>query len=353
MTDRSTAKSRPDVLKVFTMLVIILYGIHQAQSVVVLFVVSAFIAAIGRVPVLWMERKKVPTIVAVMAVIVVVIVLLASIGVVVGISLNNFSESLPFYRSRAEEMLLAFKTMMARKGIAVSDAVLLEYVDTDALVTFASSLFTTVGSLLSNVFLILFSVMFILLESSGFPAKIRRASNDPTVSFERISGFANDIKRYMVVKMFINLVAGTLIFLWLSLLGVDFPFLWGCTAFLLLFIPSIGSVIAAVPAVLLALVQFGVGTAALTALGYFAVGTLIGNIIEPKIMGKKFGMSTLVVFLSLIVWGNLLGIVGALLCVPLTMSVKLACEMNADTEWIAVLLGPEPSNDTPRSRTRN
>lgn len=328
-------------LKIATMLVIVLYGVNQAQSVLVLFIVSIFLAAIGRVPVLWMERKHIPTIVAVLFVIAALIVLLLSIGAVVGISLNNFSDALPFYRIRAQEMLLTFKSVMAGKGIHITDEILLRSVNTDALMNFASSLFTTVSSLLSSTFLILFSVMFILLEASSFPKKIRHINDDPKASFEQITGFVNDIKRYMVIKMLINLSASILIIIWLTVLGVDFPLLWGFMAFLLLFIPSIGSVIAAVPAILLALVQLGIGTAALTALGYFAIGTLVGNIIEPKVMGKKFGMSTLVVFLSLIIWGNLLGIVGALLCVPLTMSLKLACEMNEETRWIAVLLGPE------------
>jgi predicted PurR-regulated permease PerM len=339
-------------LSIATMIVILLYGVNQAQAVVVLFIASMFLAAIGRVPVLWMERHHVPTAVAALTVIVLLIVFLIGIGVVVGVSLNNFSESIPFYRTRAEHMLLAAKGALASKGITVTDEVLLGYVDTGALVNFASSLFTTLSSLLSSTFLILFTVLFILLEASGFPAKIRRIQHDPASSFERITGFVSDIKRYMAVKMLINLTASILIIAWLEIIGVDFPFLWGFMAFLLLFIPSIGSVIAAVPAIVLALIQLGPGAAALTALGYFAVGTLVGNIIEPKVMGKKFGMSTLVVFLSLIIWGNLLGIVGALLCVPLTMSVKLACEMNEGTKWIAVLLGPDISVNT-RQEKRN
>ena len=132
-----------------------------------------------------------------------------------------------------------------------------------------------------------------------------------------------------------------MITIWLTVLGVDFPVLWGFLAFLLHFIPSVGSVIAAVPAVVLALIQLGGGSAALTAAGYIVIGMTLGNVVEPRVMGHRFGMSPLVVFLSLIFWGNLLGIAGALLCVPLTMTLKLACEAREDTGWIAVLLGPE------------
>ena len=162
-------------------------------------------------------------------------------------------------------------------------------------------------------------------------------------AFPQFTGFVNDIKHYVVIKTLINLIAGVLTAIWLYILGVDFPVLWGFLAFLLHFIPSLGSIIAAVPAVLLALIQLGGGAAAFTAVGYLVIGTVLGNMIEPKIMGHKFGMSTLVVFVSLMFWGNLLGVVGALLCVPLTMTLKLACEASEDTRWIAVLLGPEIS----------
>jgi predicted PurR-regulated permease PerM len=166
---------------------------------------------------------------------------------------------------------------------------------------------------------------------------------DPKAALPEFTGFVHDIEHYVVVKTLINLAAGVLTAIWLFILGVDFPILWGFLAFLLHFIPSLGSIISAVPAVLLALVQLGGGAAAFTAAGYLVIGTVLGNVIEPRIMGRKFGMSTLVVFLSLLFWGNLLGVVGALLCVPLTMSLKLACESSEDTRWISVLLGPEIS----------
>ncbi len=353
MSTQHTADRGTHFITITAMVVIILYGIVQAQSVLVLFIVSLFLAAIGRIPVLWMVKRRVPQIAAILLVIAAMIIILLSIGGFVALSLNNLSDAMPFYRTRAEGLLQAFKAAMAAKGIIINDEILSSYADTNALLNLFSSMFTTVSSLLSSTLLILFTVMFILLEASGFSSKIRAVNDDPAASFAKIKGFVDDIKRYMVIKMMINFAAASLIVLWLTILGVDFPLLWGCMAFLLLFIPSIGSVIAALPAILLALIQLGAGTALLTAAGYFAIGTLIGNIIEPKVMGKKFGMSTLVVFLSLIIWGNLLGIVGALLCVPLTMCLKLACEMNQGTRWIAVLLGPESPSRTASDHSRS
>jgi AI-2 transport protein TqsA len=345
MTDQSSTYRGTRGLIITAMSVIILWGINQAQSVVVLFLVAAFLAVIGTVPVLWMERKHVPTVAAVLIVVAVMVGLLLSIGVVVGASLTEFSSALPFYQSRMHDMLLSLKAPLAKRGIAVTDKVLLAYINPGAVMDMTTSLFAALGSALSNILLILFTVMFILLEASGFPAKMRSVLDNPKAAFPHVTGFVNDIKRYMVIKTLINLIAGVLTALWLFILGVDYPVLWGFLAFLLHFIPSVGSVIAAIPAVLVALIQLGGGSALMTAAGYLVIGTVIGNIIEPKIMGRRLGLSTLVVFLSLVVWGSLLGVIGALLCVPLTMTLKLACETNEETRWIAVLLGPDITSE--------
>jgi len=346
MSDQNASRRGTRPLIIAAALVIIIWGINQAQSVVVLLLVSMFLAVIGTVPVLWMERKRIPSVVAVVVVVTAMIALLLSIGVVVGASLNSFSNALPFYQTRAQDMLFALKELLARNGIAITDEILLGYINPAAVMDLTASLFTALSSVLSNTVLILFTVVFILLEASSFPAKLRSVLDQPHAVFPQVTKFVNDIKRYVVIKTLINLIAGTLTAVWLAILGVDFPILWGFLAFLLHYVPNIGSIVAAVPAVLLALIQLGGGSAILVAAGYVAIGMIVGNIVEPRIMGHRLGMSTLVIFVSLVFWGNLLGLIGALLCVPLTMTVKLACEASEETRWIAMLLGPEISPES-------
>jgi predicted PurR-regulated permease PerM len=189
-----------------------------------------------------------------------------------------------------------------------------------------AGLLTGLGQALSNVVVILLTVAFILLEASSFPIKLRSILGDPEQAFPQFTKFVTDIQRYMIIKTVINLIGGVLIGLWLYAIGVDFPVLWGFLFFLLHYIPNLGSTVAGIPPVLLALTQLGVGPAALTAAGCILIGVTLGNLVEPRLMGRKLGLSTLVVFLSLIFWGTMLGLVGALLCVPLTMTLKLACE---------------------------
>jgi predicted PurR-regulated permease PerM len=188
-------------------------------------------------------------------------------------------------------------------------------------------------------------VIFILLEASSFPIKLRAVLGNPNQDFSQFTRFVGDIERYIVIKTLISLATGILIGIWLFILGVDFPILWGFLAFLLNFVPNVGSTVAAIPAVLLALIQLGIGSAVLATAGYMAVNFILDNVIETKLMGQKLGLSTLVVFLSLIFWGSILGPVGMVLCIPLTMTLKFACENNKGTQWIAVLLGSEKSTE--------
>jgi len=147
------------------------------------------------------------------------------------------------------------------------------------------------------------------------------------------------IRNYLSIKTVISFGTGVFIWLWLLVIGVDYAVLWGVIAFLLNYIPNIGSIIAAVPTMLLALVQLGTGSMIWTGIGYLIVNTVMGNIVEPRIMGRGLGLSTLVVFLSLIVWGYILGTVGMFLSVPLTMALKIVLEQNEKTKWMSIMLG--------------
>ena len=120
--------------------------------------------------------------------------------------------------------------------------------------------------------------------------------------------------------------------------GLDFPVLWGLLAFLLNYVPNIGSLIASIPAILIALIQFGPLQALMIAVGYFVINITIGGVVEPRLMGRGLGLSTLVVFLSVGFWGWIFGPVGMLLSVPLTMTAKLALESSESTASVALLL---------------
>ena len=321
-------------------LVIIVWGINQAQSVLASFLVAVFLAVIGTPPVLWLERKRIPSVFAVLLVVTGMITILVIVGAVVGTSVNSFYAQLPVYQTRLQEQVSAFQTFWETKGVLGTDKILLGYVNPGAVMSMTARLLAGLGSTLSNIVLILITVAFILLEASSFPVKLRAVLHSRQV-FPQFTGFVGDIERYMIIKTLISLTAGILIGTWLFILGVDFPILWGFLAFLLHYVPNVGFLIAAIPAVLLTLIQLGIGSASFAAAGYLTINFVLGNMVEPKLMGRRLGLSTLVVFLSLVFWGSLLGLIGVILCIPLTMTLKFACENNKGTQWIAILLGPE------------
>ena len=324
--------------------VIIIAGLYIAQSVIVLLLISLFLALLGTPPVLWLKKKHIPSVVSVLIVMAGMVFIIILIGAQIGSSFSNFLDQLPLFQSSIREQVLELSAYLRSKGFSGTQKLLLDYVKPEVLLKLTANLLSGLSSVLSDLALVLLTVTFILLEVSSFPIKLRAILGDPKQKFPKFTEFVNDMKRYMVIKTLLSLATGVLIAFWLYILDVDYPILWGFIAFLLNYIPNIGSIVAAIPALILAFIQFGIGSAVLVTVGYIVVNFIIGNVIEPRLMGRKFGLSTLIVFLSLIFWGAMLGLVGAILSVPLTMTLKFAFENNESTRWIAVLLESEKSN---------
>ncbi len=340
MTELNDLHRGTRILIVIGMLAIIAISIKQAQATLAWLLFAVFLAVIGTPPVLWLERKRIPYVVAVLLVVAGFAIILVVMGVFVGASLNSFYTHLPSYQALLEKRISSLQAFLAANGITITDSLLVHQIDPEAVKRWTASLIRGLGSALFELVLILVTVMFIFLEASSFPVKLRAILGDPQKDFQLFMRFIYDIQRYMNIKTAISLTEGILVGVWLFILGVDFPILWGFLIFLLHYVPNVGGLIAAVPAVLLAFIEFGIGRAAQVAIGYLAVEFIFGNVVEPMLMGRKLGLSTLVVIVSLIFWGSLLGIAGVILCIPLTMTLKFVCENNNNTRWIAVLLGP-------------
>jgi predicted PurR-regulated permease PerM len=329
------------ILLISASLVIVLAGIKAASAIVVPFLLSVFIAMSCSPIINWANRYKVPRFLAVISVILIIIVFGFVLAGLVGQSMNEFSQNMPRYQ---EQLLQKFAGLIGHLdtfNIRIDKEQILSYLDPGVAMSMATNLLSSLGGVLTNFLLILLIVVFMLFEAESLPKKIHIALDDPDMKIQQIDKFLVSVKNYLAIKTLVSLGTGLIIGVWLYVLGVDHFFLWATLAFLLNYIPNIGSIIAAVPAVLLAFVQLGAGPAGLTALGFVVSNMLMGNIIEPRYMGRGLGLSTLVVFLSLIFWGWLLGTVGMLLSVPLTMIVKIALESSQETRWIALLLASD------------
>jgi predicted PurR-regulated permease PerM len=305
---------------------------------------AVFAALIASPILLWMQRKGVPTWLSVLAIVLVLVAGVGMIGYVAGASVQDFSDRLDYYKQQFFNQLEgATAGLSDDAAAAVRD--LFNVFDPAKAMGLAAGLLSGVGSALTNAALIVFILIFILMEVSSFPKKLQIALPRSRDIMEYISEVAHSVKRYLAIKTVISLATGLTAGLLVGLMRIDFAILWGLLAFLLNYIPSIGSILAAIPPVILALIQFGPGAALVVALGYVVINAVFGNIVEPRLAGKGVGLSALVVFLSLVFWGWVLGPVGMLLSVPLTASIKIVLESSRSTRWAAVLLGRAPKEE--------
>lgn len=335
-------------------LVLVLAGLRAAKPILLPLLLAFFLSILSAPLLAWLRRHRLPEAVAVVFTVLANVTVLALMLLLIGSSVADFQKSLPEYRNRVEmkaEKALVwlekhdFDTteldwLQSRSDgpaddpdeIAAPDAL----ISVGPLVDLVGSTLRGIVQILSMTLIVFLLMVFMLFEASRLPEKLRNAFGWESESMKNLSG---EVQHYLVIKTVVSLTTGLLVGLWVWMLGVPYALLWALTAFMLNYIPSIGSILAAVPAMALAWIDFGPGRALLVGLGYLIVNITLGNFLEPHLMGRRFGISTLVVVLSLLFWGWLWGPVGMLLSVPLTMIVKIMLERTEDFRWVARLIG--------------
>ena len=334
------------LLLVAACVVVLVAGLRAASSIMIPFLVAVFIAAIS-LPVLTWLQQRLPMIVAVLGTILMDLLVLALVGYLVGSTANQVAGEMGEIQSTLTMWIedggewLEERGMPVASGLAGDDSLplaLFSRFEPGFLVDFVNRTLRATTAALSSFLVISLIVIFTLFEAATFGPKVRAAFGSAGAE-ARFARAMHEIQHYMGIKTVISLATGLLIGVWVGVLGVEFAVFWGLVAFVLNFIPNLGSIIAAVPTTLLAMVQIGVGRGLLVALGYLVVNMVIGNFLEPPLLGRRLGLSTLVVVLSLVFWGWVWGPVGMLLSVPLTMVVKILLENTEEFRWVAVLLG--------------
>ncbi len=323
-------------------IVVIIYGMQMAKVILVPFLIAVFLALITVRPMLWLQEKRVPSILAALLIVTTIVMILAVVGTILGTSIADFTAAIPGYQARLDVIVdRAVKFVAEHTSGDESIQSLGDMVDPGWAMGLAATILNSLKDVLTNTFLIIFTMIFILLEASSGQTKFEAAFGRREGSLEGPRMFLQNLGRYLGIKTLVSIVTGLCAGILTWSIGLDFPLLWAMLAFLLNYIPTIGSIIAAVPAVLLALVQLGPGEASATAIGFAAINVIFGNLVEPRLMGYGVGISPLIVFVGLVFWGWVFGPVGMLLSVPLTMTLKLALESDDRTRWVAILLGSE------------
>lgn len=318
-------------------LFIILAGLKAASAIATPILLGFFISIILAPPLTFMTKKGVPASLAIVFLILILIVISALFVVFVGSSVDSFSSQLPLYQKNLQTKTLELLPYLKQLGIPVTQEQFLQVFNTSVIFRWTSYLITGVGNTLKDAFVVLLVVVFVLMETAQFANKLKIARKES--SLQKTGHFIGQVNQYLLIKTSASFATGVLVGIPLMFMGVDFPMLWGILAFVMNFIPTIGSIIAAVPPVILSLVQFDWQIALVVIAIYLVVNTVIGNFLEPRYMGKGLGLSPLVVFLSLMIWGYIFGLIGMFLSIPLTMIVKIALEQSSSTQWLAIMIG--------------
>lgn len=325
--------------------VVIGAGIKLAAPLLVPLLVASFIAIVTAPIVMWLCDRGVTRLVAVLSGLLLDVAAGAALGFPLAAAVTTFTERVPIYAAVLTRQLAELELWLAGYGVHLQSVYDLS--KPSWMVNFATGMAQYAASLVSQMVLVLLIVAFMLFEATGVREKLARIATPAQI--KELSGAAREVNTYLVAKTILSLLTGVLVFAWCWWCDVDVPILWGLLAYLLNYIPNVGQMIAAVPAILLALIQFGPGHAVVVAAGYGGINLAIGAI-EPRVMGDALGLSALVVLVSMVVWGWLLGPVGALVSAPLTMVIKHALAYSDDLRWMAELLGPTPQ---PASKSRN
>ena len=308
---------------------IVLGAMRVASGVLVPGLLALFIAIVCTEPMYWLTEKGLPRWLAILLVVIVLLGVSSTIPLVVSGSIVQFNQQLPIYQERLDELMFQSSGWLQQFGYTAES--LQTIFDPSALLGYVQLVLGALGGILSSYLLIMLLVIFILVDVP------RSLAAGASTSGQII----RTVQHYFAIKTFTSLLTGVIISVWCMLMDVQYPFLWGFIAFLLNFIPTIGSVIAAIPAVLLALMFNGAVSALVVMLGYVIINFAISNGLEPRIMGQQLGIRFVWIFVSLVAWGWILGPVGMLLAVPLTMTFRIMFDNHDDTRWIANILVPE------------
>jgi predicted PurR-regulated permease PerM len=301
---------------------------------------AIFLAIVATPALAWMRRIGVPKWGALALIAFVLLDVGSLLALVTTGALEGFKDSLPGYQERFMLLAEQFGGVMAVAGVENSTAATTDLLDPAKVMGVVRLLLSSASGIFTTGLLVLLTVMFILAEVPTMAPKLKAAFHITEAGEARVHQALDNINRYMQIKTLTSLATGVCIWLLLWFFEIDFAVLWAVLAFFLNFLPVVGNILMMIPAVLLALVQFDLTTALMVAAGYLVINTAIGNVIEPRIMGKGLGISTLAVFIALLFWGWLFGTIGMFLAVPLTTALIIALDASPHTRPFAILMGP-------------
>jgi AI-2 transport protein TqsA len=321
-------------------LVVTLGGLKLATPLVVPLLLAAFLAIVTAPLVFWLIRHGVHRYAAVTVGLLADLAFFGAMGALAARGLDAFVSALPRYQARIGVLRNEASVWLSQQGLPDLGDLLPAALRDEDVGSMVAVLLAELARVATSLALVLMIVAFMLVEMLGIEDKLRLVFRHPDIGIEQFRRAAAHVQRYIVVKTGANLLTGVLVWLWLAAFRIDFALLWGVCAFMLSYVPTLGSLLLGVPVLAVTLVQYGFGTTLVVGLGYVLINTAIAALVEPRVFGQALGLSPLVVFVSMVCWGWLWGPVGAVLSVPLTVMVKISLAYVEGYEWMSRMLGP-------------
>ena len=332
-------------------LFVVLTGMKIAANVLVPIVYAFFLAVLSYPMVRWLRRRRVPAGLALGITMLVNLGALAGM-VTVGVRLLiSFWADLPRYLRGLQQYSNDAAAWLEANGVTGAKGTVSGLFDWNNLIgwatqqdvmsnlgSFGISTFGTLATFLASLIMVIIVMMFILMEAQGTQSRLQAVHLSGGPDLSGLMRSADDIQKYLGVKTLISALTGLMAGFWCWFFDLHYPLLWALLAFLFNYIPAVGSTAASVPAIVVALGQHGPATALFVAIGSGGIKCFLDNCVQPTMRGNRFGISPLVVILSVIFWGWLWGPLGMFLAVPLTMVLKVLLDNNAEFQWISVAM---------------
>ena len=325
-------------LILWTTISILFMIMKYAADLLAPFLISISLAIVLTPTLNYFQEKRIPKIVSLIVILILLSIPIMILGGYIATEAQEFALNSTTLKAEFSTTVGKFIQHMQNMGINVSQADIEAMIAKSNISDIVKNLTSQVSTQFSSIFLILFTVAFMLMESNDIHSKVEKILSKSKIELEDGMRIITKINRYFIIKVKTSLVTAVWVLLVLWYYDIHYFYLWATLAFFFNFIPVVGSIFAAVPAIILALLDQGMMTALWVAIWYVIINMTIGNILEPRIMGKGLGLSALVIFLSMTLWGWVLGPIGMILSVPLTMAMQFLFAQYKETEWISLML---------------
>ena len=350
MDGHDTGAPTPPSVLLFRLaaLVVIVAGLRAAGPIIIPMLLAGFLAVLSYPLLAALLRRGVRPGLALAATVVAAAAVLTVFVLIINGAVSGFLTAAPTYQELLITQAQGWLETARERVTVLPDWLSPETFDPSPLLDLAGGVVggivggtvRGVASFISLMFLTLVVMVFMLAETLGLSGKLREAFGDRADLLRHVDSITQSTQRYVAVKTFVSALVGLSVGILTALLGIEFPVVWAVVAFFLHYIPTFGAFVAAVPTVLVALAQHGWGLASLVAAGYLVIGSVLGNILEPALLGRRVGLSPLAVLLSIVFWGWVWGPIGMILSVPVTVILKITFEHSEQLKWLATLLGP-------------